>query len=330
MTDSDSSNSPPADAHDVSTLNRGYLAALASAVILSTTAIFIRHLTLTYLLPPLILAFWRDAFVTVTLALVLGLLRPVLLRAGRRHVIYLLGYGFALAIFNSLWTLSVSLVGAAIPTVLVYSSAGFTAVLGWWLLKERLDWVKVLAVVFSLVGCALVSEALDPVAWRANLVGVVAGILSGLCYAIYSLMGRSAAQRGLSPWTTVLHTFGFAAVFLLVFNLVSGSVLPNVDTGPADLFWLGDALAGWGILFLLAAGPTLLGFGLYNVSLGYLPSSVANLIVTMEPVFTAAIAYFLLHERLNGMQIAGSVIILAGVALLRIHEGRQRRSTPYR
>jgi drug/metabolite transporter (DMT)-like permease len=193
-----------------------------------------------------------------------------------------------------------------------------------------LDWVKILAVVFSLVGCALVSEALDPVAWRANLVGVVAGILSGLCYAIYSLMGRTAAQRGLSPWTTVLYTFGFAAVFLLIFNLAPGFVSPNVAASPADLFWLGDALAGWGTLFLLAAGPTLLGFGLYNVSLGYLPSSVANLIVTMEPVFTAVIAYFLLHERLNEMQIAGSVIILAGVAFLRVHEGRQRRSTPYR
>lgn len=325
MTHSDSSNAAATDAHNVSSLNRGYLAALASAVILSTTAVFIRHLTQTYLIPPLVLAFWRDGFVTLTLALVLGLLRPVLLRAGRRHLIYLIGYGFALAIFNSLWTLSVSLVGAAIPTVLVYSSAGFTAVLGWWFLKERLDWVKVLAVAFSLAGCALVSEALDPVAWRANLVGVVAGILSGLCYAIYSLMGRSAAQRGLSPWTTVLYTFGFAAVFLLLFNLVPGLVLPGIGTSPGDLFWLGDALAGWGILFLLAAGPTLVGFGLYNVSLGYLPSSVANLIVTMEPVFTAVIAYFLLHERLNGMQIGGSAMILAGVAFLRVHEGRQGR-----
>jgi drug/metabolite transporter (DMT)-like permease len=64
------------------------------------------------------------------------------------------------------------------------------------------------------------------------------------------------------------------------------------------------------------------GFGLYNVSLGYLPSSVANLIVTSEPVFTAIMAYFLFGERLDGGQLAGSLMILSGVAFLRIHQGR--------
>jgi drug/metabolite transporter (DMT)-like permease len=67
------------------------------------------------------------------------------------------------------------------------------------------------------------------------------------------------------------------------------------------------------------------GFGLYNVSLGYLPSSVANLILTIEPVFTAALAYVLLGEGLRGMQLGGSLMILAGVVFLRIHEGRLAR-----
>ena len=53
------------------------------------------------------------------------------------------------------------------------------------------------------------------------------------------------------------------------------------------------------MLFLVAAGPTLAGFGLYNVSLTYLPSSVANLVLTLEPAFTAVIAYFLLDEQMT-------------------------------
>jgi len=316
-----------------SNLARGYTVALVSAAILSTTAIFIRHLTQTYHMPPLVLAFWRDTLVALTLLPILSWLRPFLLRVERRHLLYLIVYGLVLAIFNALWTLSVALNGAAIATVLVYCSAGFTALLGWWLLKERLDGVKLLAVALSLGGCVLVSEALQPAAWSANLVGILAGIMSGLCYAIYSLMGRSASQRGLNPWTTVLYTFGFAAAFLFLFNLLPGGLLPGAAQGPDDFFWLGSALAGWGILFLLAAGPTLMGFGLYNVSLSYLPSSVANLILTLEPVFTATTAYFLFGERLDGVQIAGSLTILAGVVFLRIHEDRlaiQAQPEPHR
>jgi len=305
-----------------SNLTRGYTAALASAAILSTTAIFIRYLTLTYHMPPLVLAFWRAGLVVLTLLPLLALLWPSLLYVKRQHLFYLGGYGLLLAVFNSLWTLSVALNGAAVATVLAYSSAAFTALLGRWLLNERLDWAKLLAVTLSLGGCVLVSGALDPAVWQTNLMGIVVGALTGLGYAIYSLMGRSASQRGLNPWTTIGYTFAFATVFLLGFNLLPGGLIPGAAIRSDDFFALGSTLNGWGVLFLLAAGPTIAGFGLYNVSLSYLPSSVANLIATLEPAFTALIAYVLLGERLNGWQLAGSLMILTGVVFLRIYEGR--------
>jgi drug/metabolite transporter (DMT)-like permease len=302
-------------------LTRGYTVAFFSAIILSTTAIFIRYLTQTYHLPALVLAFWREVIVALSLFIGLRLLKPGLLQVNRKHLGYLVLFGLALAFFNSFWTLSVALNGAAVSTVLAYCSAGFTALLGWWLLKERLDWSKLLAVALCLGGCVLVSGALNPAAWRINLLGIITGILSGLFYAIYSLMGRSAAQRGLNPWTTLTYTFGIAAVFMLGFNLMGKGFLPGAIKSPADFLWLGKAWAGWGVLFLLAVGPTLAGYGTYNISLGLLPSSVANLIVSMEPAFTAVTAYFLLGERLTWMQVGGSLLILAGVIFLRIYEG---------
>jgi drug/metabolite transporter (DMT)-like permease len=304
-----------------SNLTRGYTIALISAGFLSTTAIFIRFLTQTYQMPALILACWRDLFVFLTLLPILLLRHRTSLKVSRADLGYLVLFGLMLAIFNSLWTLSVSLNGAAVSTVLAYCSAGFTALLGWWFLKERLDWGKWLAVALSLAGCVLVSGALDPTAWRLNLVGIITGILSGLWYAIYTLMGRSASKRGLNPWTALVYTFGIAAVFLLAFNLLSGGHIPGAASHPADFFWLGKSWLGWGMLFLLAAGPTLAGYGLYNVSLTYLPSSVANLVVTLEPAFTAVIAYLLLGERYSLIQIAGSLLILGGVVFLRIYEG---------
>jgi drug/metabolite transporter (DMT)-like permease len=301
---------------------RGFLIALASAAILSTTAIFIRHLTQTYQIPSLVLAFWRDVFVVLTLLPVLGLVRPALVRVAREHLPHLVAYGLVLAVFNALWTLSVARNGAALATVLVYSSAAFSALLGRWILREELGWAKLLAVACSLGGCVLVSGAADAAAWDANVMGIVTGVLSGLSYATYSLMGRSASRRGLSPWTTLLYIFGFATVFLLVVNLLPGGLLPGAAARPRDLLWLGDSVHGWGILFLLAAGPTVAGFGLYLVSLGHLGASVANLVLTLEPAFTAVVAYVLLGERLSGIQITGSLVIMSGVVVLRIFQER--------
>jgi len=300
---------------------RGYTAALGAAVLLSTTAVFIRYLTVTYELPALVLAFWRDVFVVLTLAPVLAIVRRALLRVEQRHLGFLAAYGLMLAAFNAMWTLSVTYNGAAVATVLAYCSAAFTALLGWRLLKEKLNWGKLVAIGLSIGGCLLVTDASDPIAWSANFVGILTGVLSGLTYAGYSLMGRAASQRGLNPWTSLIYTFGFAAVVLLGVNLLPGEMIPGGAVRAGDILWLGTSWAGWGILFVLAAGPTVGGFGLYNVSLSHLPSSVANLIVTLEPAFTAVTAYFFLGERLTLTQVGGGLVIVSGVVFLRVYQG---------
>ena len=300
-------------------LARGYTIALISAVVLSSTAIFIRYLTETYQIPALVLAFWRDVFTTLILILVLAVIRPVYLKLNPKHLVFLGLYGLVLAFFNAFWTLSVALNGAAISTVLVYTSAGFSALLGRWILKESLNWVKGIAVIICFAGCILVSGALNLEDWLSNPVGILTGIISGLGYAMYSLMGRSASNRGINPWTTLLYTFGFATIYLLVLNLLPGLSFPGKAAAIADLFWLGTTWLGWFILFVLAAGPTLAGYGLYNLSLNDLPSSIANLVLTTELVFTTLIAYLTLGERLNMIQILGSLLIVASVVFLRLN-----------
>lgn len=307
-------------------LTRGYLAALASAAFLSTTSILIRYLTINYQIPALVLACWRDFFVSLTLLPILVIFRPLLLRINRRNLTYLLVYGFLLAIFNSIWTLSVTFNGAAVSTVLAYCSAGFTVILAWFFLKEQVGWGKVFVVFLSLIGCVLVSNALDIKAWTTNVAGIITGVLSGLAYAIYTMMGRQASKDKLNPWTTLFYTFAFAGVFLLMFNLFHPDKIPGSISKPMDMFWLGERYFGWLILFLLAAIPTLAGFGLYNVSLVDLPSGVVNIIATLETVFSAVIAYLFLKERLTFIQVIGSLLILAGVIFLRIHEGRGKSS----
>jgi drug/metabolite transporter (DMT)-like permease len=298
--------------------NRGYLAAFGATLFLATTAIFIRYLTLNYQMPALVLTYWRELFVALSLLAVLLFTQRDLIRVERRNLPMLIVYGFVLMLFNSTWALSVALNGAAVATVLAYSSAAFTALLGWLLLKESLDLPKVIAVLMSIAGLALVSNALDQALWALNAGGVLAGVLSGLSYALYSLMGRYSSQRGVNPWTSLLYIFAIGSVFMLAANLGIGRFLPGGARTPADMFWLGDAWVGWLVLLVLAMVPTLMGFGLYNVSLHYLPSSVANLILTSEPIVTSVIAYFMFGEMLTPIQILGAALILSGVVLIRL------------
>jgi len=299
-----------------SRLTRGYLIALVGTAIWSTTAIFIRYLTTNYALPPLVLAFWRDLFVAAGLAAALAVLKPQLLRANRSYWKFLLAYGFVLSIFNTLWTVAVALDGAAVATVLAYNSAAFTALLAWRLFGERLSRAKIIAILLSMAGCILVAGAYDPAAWQVNPLGIAAGLVAGLAFAVYSIMGRAAAQRNMPAWGTLFYIFLAAAVFLLLYQVIP-ALIPGSGTS-LNLLALGNSATGWAVLAALALGPTIGGYGLYTVSLAYLPASVANLIATLEPTMTAALAYFLLGETFTPPQVVGGVLVLAGVVILRV------------
>jgi len=218
-----------------------------------------------------------------------------------------------------MWTFSVQYNGAAVATVLAYSSPAITAILSHLFFKEEVNQVKLISIVLSLSGTALVSGAADPSAWKVDSLGILFGLLTGLLYACYGLVGKTAANKSIDPWSTMLYSFGNAIVFLFLFNFIVNTL--GGQGLFANFLWLGTSFSGWGILFFLGVGPTIGGFGLYLVALNYLPATVANLIAALEPALTAIWAYFLLREQLTLIQLVGSVLVVASVILLRLGEG---------
>ncbi|MBI1794288.1 MAG: EamA family transporter [Chloroflexi bacterium] len=298
--------------------SRGYFIALTATMLWSTTGIIISYLSRNYQLPSLVLAFWRDLFVSFGMLVGLLLFSRARFQLRQTHWPFMILYGLTLAVFNSMWTFSVQYNGAAVATVLAFSSPAMTAILSRLIFKEQFSGVKILSIVLSLFGTILVSGAIDPAAWKLNPAGIIFGLLTGLFFAIYNLEGKYASDKSIDSWTAMLYSFSAAAIFLFLFNIGANSFAGKFAL--ADLMWLGSSVGGWGILFFLGVAPTLGGFGLYTLSLRYLPPTAANLIATLEPALTAIWAFFLFRELLTGIQLVGSLILFAGVVLLRVGE----------
>ena len=167
-------------------------------------------------------------------------------------------------------------------------------------------------------GLVFVSGAQDPATWQLNAVGILFGILTGFFFGVYNLEGKHASDEHIDSWTALLYSFAIASFFLLLFNI--GNDFFSGKTIFDDMLWLGNSTKGWGILFFLAVAPTLGGFGLYTMSMRFIPATTANLIATLEPVLTSIWAYFFLSEILKGSQLFGGLLIIAGVVLLRASE----------
>lgn len=303
---------------NLSPATTGLVAAIASVLILSTTGVVIRYLSVEYGLAPLVLAFWRNVFLVLFLGLYLKVCYPSLLKLERRHMPFFVYYGFILSLFNVTWNYSVAATGASIATVLVCLSPVFTLFLARIFLKETLTVIKVLVVAIAFVGAFLVTGNTFTNFGNIPVAGVLWGLMSALCYSGYSLFGRISGNKGLNPWTALLYTFAAAAVFIFIYNRVGFFLFAAPEK--LHFFYLGTDLGGWGYLLLLALGPTLLGFGLCNVSLSKLPATNVSLIMITEPIFTMILAFYLLGEWMSSLQIFGSLLIIGAVGLLYIYE----------
>ena len=301
-----------------SSYSRGYLIALIATVLWSSTGPFISYLSKTYALPSLVLAFWRDLFVSFGMLVGLLVFSRSRFHLDRSQWKFMLFYGLTLAIFNSMWTFSVQFNGAAVATVLAFSSPAMTAILSRIVYKEKIGWIKTISIGLSLIGLVFVSGAQDPATWQLNAVGILFGILTGFFFGVFNLEGKHASDENIDSWTALLYSFAIASVFLLLFNIGNDFFSGKAIFG--DMLWLGDSSKGWGILFFLAVAPTLGGFGLYTMSMRFIPATTANLIATLEPILTAIWAYLFLSEVLTGSQFFGGLLIVAGVILLRTSE----------
>ncbi len=292
----------------------GPLAVLLASACWGTSGIFVKFIIADTDISALALAFWRDLTTFTVLLVGIALLRPAWLRIQRRDLRWMALLGLSLGTFHVFWNLAVMVSGAAVATVQQAAMPAMVAVAAWLLWREPLTWTKIVAIVLTFVGTALVS-GLDVLGQtQLTLAGIVIGIGTPATYAAWTLFGKKV-RADYSPFTTLLYAFAFGALTLLPLQFFTP---PPWPVASAALFWF----AG---LILLA---TIAGFSLYALALGRLPASVAGILAMSEIAFVAVYAYVLLGERLTVSQILGAVLVVGGVLLLswqRWQRGRSER-----
>ena len=282
--------------------SRGFFYAVTAAILFALTPLFIKILNTTFGLPALMITFWRNILGIALLLPAFLIFKPALLKLEKKHFGFIALYGLVFTLLNTIWTFSIQYNSASVATVLIYFSAPMTSFLGWWMLKERFTWLKGLAILLGLGGCALVALAGAEV--ETNWLGLVLGLISGLIYAF----GRLSAQRGINPWTSTFYIFFFAMAALFILNLLPFSV-PGQAQDLKTLLTFSTNPKAWLFMGLLTV-PLVVGYGLFNQSLTILPSSTI-------------LAWLMLSEKLLPLQLLGTVLVLSGVFLVRIGVNNQ-------
>lgn len=222
----------------------------------------------------------------------------------KRDWLYLSFAGVLFALDLIAWHFSIMLTSVANATLLANFAPVFVTVTSWLLFKERFQSSFVLALTLGIGGAAvMMSDSLTLDA--QHLFGDALGLLTALFYGGY-ILAVSRLRKHFSTPLIMAVTGLVTAVMLLPVALYSGS----------ELF--ATTLYGWGILIALALISHAGGQGLITFSLAHLPAAFSSLVLLLQPVTAALLAWWILDEALRGWQSLGGLMVLGAIVLARL------------
>lgn len=256
-----------------------------------------------------VIAFYRGA---IGLLFVLGwlLLRPAD-NGLTNHRLYAWSMiaGLGIAGNFSFYFISIAQGSVAVAVTLMYCAPVFVYLVSFALKLESATPLKWTAITLVMLGIVLLTGIYDIDANGITPLGVGAGLLAGLCYALFIFGFKYAAPHG-SPQAILLIAFA-VPVALLAWPGEFRQIVAVLHAPALPLFIL---------LGVLGAG---LSFILYIVGLNYTAPAVASIVAMLEPVTASLFGVFVLNEILSPMQFLGMALILLTVTALSVHSNVQ-------
>lgn len=171
----------------------------------------------------------------------------------------------------------------------------------------------------SLAGLVFVLDLAGSV--RLDPVGVVWGLLAAVGLAVYFVVSAHG-DTGLPP--VALASFGMLAGAVALLGLAALGALPT-PTATAPVTLGGVTMPWWLAIGELAVIAAATAYLLGAIGARRLGSTVASFVGLTEVLFAVLLAWLLLGELPTTGQLAGGVLILAGVGAVRVGELRAKR-----
>ncbi|MDL5159778.1 EamA family transporter [Actinomycetospora termitidis] len=165
----------------------------------------------------------------------------------------------------------------------------------------------------AIAGLVLVLEV-----WRAaevDVVGVLWGLGAAVCLAAYFRLSAAAGEADGPP--ALVLTAGGAVVGSVVVVLVGLVGLLPLTATTASIDLAGSTAPWWVGVVLVAAFSTTLAYLAGIAAVARLGSRLASFVGLSEVLFAVLGAWWLVSQRPTAPQIAGGVLIVAAIALIR-------------
>ncbi len=281
----------------------GYVTAVCAAILLSTLGVLGK---LAYALgaDPITVITLRASLASLLLGGTMLLFYRRLLRIQRGDIPFFAAFGFfgvALNYLGYFYALEFTTVATAIT--LLYTYPALVVAAAFFIFHEPITRQKLAALSLAFLGVLATAFGLSftNLSWDPR--GFAFGLLAGAATAAYTIAGKKGQIR-YSALTVLFYSFLFGALTLCGFYFIEHG--PTMNVSPQVL----------ALVAVIAFVPTLLGYGLYTLSLRFTEAGKSSIAMSIEPAAATFLAYLILGEVITPAQFIGTGLIILGVLVL--------------
>lgn len=228
------------------------------------------------------------------------------------HMLLAAGAGFWLATHFSLMALALEYSSVLLAQTIVNTGPLWVALLEVFVLKQRLPRLVWVGLFIAMLGGTLIgfSGSVDAATGSQPLLGAALAFSSAAASAGYIIIGRRV-RTGVPLLPYIWFVYGGGALAMMIAVTLTGT--PLIGYEPRAYMWV----------LLLALGPQLIAHSSLNYALAFIPATLVSISGQVISVTAAIAAFILFAEVPQPLEAIGSGVILVGVVLAILAQGRR-------
>ena len=276
----------------------GYFYILLAGIFWSTLGFLVSKIS-DYNFSPEEVAFFRMVGGFIVISIYGKITMPTMFKITKKGILYVFAIGIVCQfIFNIAYMGSISMVGASMAAVLLYVSPVFVAIFSKIVYKEKINKIKILSLIFCVIGAFLAVTGGKIEIQGLNIIGILAGIISAITYAMLPIFNKNALKE-MDNITMSAYAFIIAAI-LMCFRI-----------NPVETISKIDSVKVFGYIAAIGIIPTAMSYIVYSKGiLKGVELSIAGVVASIELVLSVIIGWTLLGEDFSVVKLFGVLFMV--------------------
>jgi drug/metabolite transporter (DMT)-like permease len=202
---------------------------------------------------------------------------------------------------------------ASVNAILVSTNPVFIALFSALILRERINLLRFIGILFALMGAVVVTFNRGfRLEGEINLVGCAFSLCAAFSFALYSVFGKRVLSKN-EPLIVSTYALLSGAVLLM---LLSGFSVGFTELSKAPN-------STWVLIILLSLTMIGIAYPLWFTCLKRMAASHVSIYIFMTPVFAVILSLLILHERFSWLFWLGGGLVMTGIGITILSAGKQ-------